>query len=132
VPHQPTITSREEPVPARFWLTPTAALDEQHGRRLLVNERLHRRADAAELNRAVDADTWMGMVFSKLNCKPLWRERLPELVRGRRGNARALVMNRLRYAPAAQRVAGGSTTATDAVPPSDAAPLSEAVSITER
>ena len=38
----------------------------------------------------------MGMVFSKLNCKPRWRKRLPELatatlvVHGRRGDARAL------------------------------------------
>jgi hypothetical protein len=33
------------------------AKDEQHERRLLVGERLHRRADAEQLLRVVDADT---------------------------------------------------------------------------
>jgi hypothetical protein len=35
----------------------TLALDEQHERRLLVGERLHRRVDAEEPLRVADADT---------------------------------------------------------------------------
>jgi hypothetical protein len=33
------------------------AKDEQHERRLLIGERLHRRTDAEQLLRVVDADT---------------------------------------------------------------------------
>jgi len=40
--------------------TLTPAADEQHERRLLVGERLHRRADAEELHRVVDAYTSFG------------------------------------------------------------------------
>jgi hypothetical protein len=38
-------------------LTPAAGRDEEHERRLLVDNRLHRRADAEEPRRAVDAGT---------------------------------------------------------------------------